>query len=193
MRSSFEAWGWKRRQRAAALALALAAVAPLVSGCGGTGFRPLYGAAGIGAQAGEKLAEVDITPIPGRVGQVIRNELIFDTTGGGYPAPPVYRLDIALRETVTSTLVRLDGNARGQIYNLDAAFKLIRISDKEVVLTGTSFGRAGFERFTSIFANVRAREDAENRAARTISDDLKARLSAFLASAPPPGATASGT
>ena len=172
------------RQRPALAALCvIAASLTLLSGCGSSGFQPLYGAAGIGAQAHEKLAQVKITPIPGRVGQVIRNDLIFQTTGGGQPQPPAYQLDIAVRETIASTLVRSDGDARSQIYNIDASFKLIRLSDKEVVLIGTSFGRAGFERFESIFSNVRARQDAEDRAARTVSQDLKSRLSAYLAGA----------
>ena len=106
--------------------------------------------------------------------------MIFQTTGGGAPVPSAYTLDIAIRESVTSTLIRVDGDARSQIYNLDASFKLIRNSDKAVILTGTSFGRAGFERNSSIFSNVRAREDAENRAASTVGQDLKSRLAAFL-------------
>jgi LPS-assembly lipoprotein len=162
-------------------ALALAVGLSVLGGCGGGGFQPLYGAAGIGAAADQKLAKVDVTTIPGRVGQRIRNEMIFQTTGGGAPVPPEYILDVAIRESITSTLVRVDGDARSQIYNLDAQFKLIRKSDKTVVLSGTSFGRAGFERNTSIFSNVRAREDAENRAATTVGTDLKSRLSAFLA------------
>ena len=60
---------------------------------------------------------------------------------------------------------------------------LVRISDNSVVLTGTSYARAGFERFDSVFSNVRAREDAENRAAGTIGEDLKSRLTAYLAGA----------
>ncbi len=82
---------------------------------------------------------------------------------------------------MTSTLVRKDGNADAQVYSLEAPFTLVRIADNSVVLNGTSFARAGFERFESIFANVRAREDAENRAARTLGDDLKSRLVAYLA------------
>ena len=173
----------QRLRTAGALALA-AALVSLVTGCSdGSGFRPLYGAAGIGAAADQKLQKVAIDTIPGRVGQRIRNELIFQTTGGGAEVPPEYSLDIAIRESVTSTLVRIDGDARSQIYNLDASFKLIRKSDKAVVLTGTSFGRSGFERNSSIFSNVRAREDAENRAASTVGQDLKSRLAAFLSSA----------
>jgi LPS-assembly lipoprotein len=49
-----------------------------------------------------------------------------------------------------------------------------------VVFQGTSNARAPFERFESIYSNVRAREDAENRAARIVADDLKTRLAAYL-------------
>jgi len=174
---------WARRWPAArsmALLAALALPTPMLSGCGGTGVRPLYGDA-FGANVDEKLAAIEIAPIPSRVGQRIRNELVFQSTGGGLPQPAKYRLEIAMRESVSSTLVKTDGSAVGQVYNLDAAFRLINIEDKSVVFTGQSYGRAGFERFKSIFANVRAREDAENRAARTIGTDLKSRLAAFLA------------
>ncbi len=165
------------------LRFAALAAAVLVAGCGAesTGFRPLYATAEMGGSgAAEKLAAVDIAPIPGRVGQRIRNELIFQSTGGGAPLPPEYRLDIAVREYVTATLVEIDGNAQGQVYNLDASYKLIRIADKQVVAQGTSYGRAGFQRLTSIFANVRAREDAENRVAKTVGEELRTRLLAQL-------------
>jgi LPS-assembly lipoprotein len=153
-----------------------------MGGCAdGSGFQPLYGSSGVGgAQANEKFAALDIAPIPGRVGQRIRNELIFQSTGGGAKVDPQYRLEVAIRESVTSTLVNVEGNAGGQVYNLDASFRLIRISDKSVVAEGKSYGRAGFERVTSIFANVQARQDAENRAARTVGEELRTRLMAYL-------------
>jgi LPS-assembly lipoprotein len=48
-------------------------------------------------------------------------------------------------------------------------------------MEGRSYGRAGFERVNSVFANVRAREDAENRAAKTVGDELRTRVLAYLA------------
>ncbi|HPG88044.1 MAG TPA: hypothetical protein PLD46_00190 [Hyphomicrobium sp.] len=158
------------------------AIAGLTAACSdATGFRPLHASSEFGGSgANEKLAALDIAPIPGRVGQRIRNELIFQATGGAAPLPPEYRLEIAVRESVTSTLVKIDGNAAGQVYNVDAAYRLIRISDKSVIAEGRSYGRAGFERVTSIFANVRARENAENRAAKTVGDDLRTRLLVHL-------------
>ena len=150
----------------------------------GRGFRPMYGTSSLGgSNVNEKLAKIEIAPVPGRVGQRIRNELIFTTTGGGAPLPPEYRLEVVIKETLTSTLVRKDGEAQGTVYNLDAKFRLIKLADKPVVLEGASYGRAAFERFKSVFANVRAREDAENRAAETVGTELKGRLAAYLAGA----------
>ncbi len=161
----------------------LTALAPLLAGCGASGFKPLHATSGFGGSgASEKLAKIQIAPIPGRVGQRIRNELLFQTTGGSAVADPRYRLEIAIRQTVARTLVQSDGESSGQIYNLDASYRLIDISEQKVVFEGKSYGRAGFERFESIYANVRARRDAENRAAATIGAELKTRLESFLAS-----------
>ena len=53
------------------------------------------------------------------------------------------------------------------------------------------------DRFQEIFANVRARYDAENRAATTVAESIKTRIAAYLAEAPLPvdtiGAIAPGT
>lgn len=156
----------------------------LLGGCGDAGFRPMYGATGIGgAAASEKLAQVDMTTIPGRVGQQLRNEFIYQSTGGGARVEPVYRLEVAVRESVTSTLIEQTGDARGQVYNLDAAFKLVRIADSQVVMEGKSHSRAAFDRFSSIYSNVRAREEAETRAAKTIAEELRTRISAYVATA----------
>jgi LPS-assembly lipoprotein len=153
-----------------------------LSACGSDGFRPLYGTTASGVGLEEKMAQVHIAPSPSRVGQRIRNELIFQNTGGGTPPPPIYTLEIAITESVTSTLVQSTGESLSQIYNLNASFRLVSIKDKRVVFQGTSQGRAGFERFTSIYSNVRAREDAENRAAKTVSEEIKGRLAARLSS-----------
>ncbi len=161
-------------------AIALSTVG-ILGGCAdGQGFRPLNGNLGAGSGSGVKFSQVDIAPVPGRLGQRLRNELIFDTTGGGEKQTPAYRLEIAVRENVTSTLVKTDGDALSQIYSADATFNLIRVSDKTVVMKGVSFGRAGFERNPSIYSNVRAQDDAQNRAAKTIALDLRSRISAFL-------------
>jgi LPS-assembly lipoprotein len=91
--------------------------------------------------------------------------------------------------------VDVAGDSGGGIYLLQANFKLIRIKDKKVVFQGTSFGRAAFERFTNTsttgnnvavqytYSNVRARDDAENRAARSVADDLNTRMAIYFSGA----------
>ena len=176
--------------------LALTLAAPLLAGCAG-GFRPLYGPT---ANSGEKLAEVlnkvDVAPIPGRVGQRIRNDINFYNSGGGDHLGGQYRLEVAIRESVASVMVKIDGSATGQIYNIDAVFKLVRVADNKVLFQGNSYARIpyqvdqladpnttqGTSTGRSIFANVRARHDAENRAAEVVAGDIKVRIAAFLSS-----------
>ena len=119
-----------RRSLVRGLSLLLA-VAPVLAECGNSGFRPLYGTTPSGAGLQEQLAQLDVAAIPGRVGQRIRNELIFQASGGGELAPPVYRLEVSITESVLSTLVRSDGDALGQVYSLQANFKLINIKTKQ--------------------------------------------------------------
>ncbi|KAB2851242.1 MAG: hypothetical protein F9K44_02225 [Hyphomicrobiaceae bacterium] len=178
-------------------ALALLVAAPLVSACGGAGFRPLYGPTATGERLEAVLSKVDVAPIPGRVGQRIRNDLNFYNSGGGDRVGGEYRLEIAIRESVASTMVKIDGSATGQIYNVDAVFKLIRAADNKVLFQGNSYARVpyqvdqladpnttlGTSTGRSIFANVRARYDAENRAAEVVAGDIKVRIAAFLSSA----------
>lgn len=152
-----------------------------LSGCG---FQPLYGGT---TASGQKLATVmagiDIVPIPGRVGQKLRNELIFDTTGGGNAGQTRYRLEIAIKESVTDQLVQITGDATGQVYQLTATFKLVDSGNGKIIYQGQAISRAPYNRFQEIFANVRARYDAENRAARTVSESIRTQVAAHLANA----------
>ena len=164
-------------RRAAMTSLSLVLLGPVLSACG---MQPLYGSAAVTGGVAEQLAAIDIQSIPGRVGQVVRNELVFKTTGGGEEADPLYRLDIALRESAQSTLVEIDGDANGLVFALNADFKLVRKADNSVVMTGRAQSRAAYQKGESIFANIRARRDAENRAARTLAEHIRTRVAAFL-------------
>ena len=165
--------------RSCAIALALCAGGVALAGCG---FQPLYGGTTAGgAKLAEVMAAVDINPIPGRVGQRVRNELIFESTGGGTAATPRYRLDIAVKEHVTDQLVQITGDATGQVYELNATYKLVNVANGQIMLTGTAVSRAPYNRFQEIFSNVRARYDAENRAASTVADSIRTRIAAYLA------------
>lgn len=181
LREPAEGRGAARRTARLRVFSALGFALVLAACAGGESFRPLYGVTASGAPLEERMAQVDIAPIPGRVGQQIRNELIFRTNAAA-PANGArpYLLEVAIRENTTSTLVKSSGESLSQVYSLEAHFRLISVKEKRILMQGVSHGRAGFERFDSIFSNVRAAQDAENRAARFVADDLKMRLAAFL-------------
>ena len=166
---------------------AIVAVAALMgSGLAGCGFHPMYGTTAAGTNLSDVMKTVQVATIPSRTGQRLRNELIFGTTGGGEPLAPVYRLDVALRETVRNTLVTQTGAPTGQILQLDAEFRLVRIKDNETVYKGYSTAEAAYDltgwsgTTGSVYGDTRASLDAENRAARTLADTLKTRVAAYL-------------
>jgi LPS-assembly lipoprotein len=158
--------------------LAALAVTAAIS-LAGCGIQPLYGTTAGGSRLAAAMAGVDVTPIPGRVGQRVRNELIFENTGGSGQTGTTYKLDIVIKESLTNELVKISGDAKSQVYELDATFKLIS-NDGRVVLEGKATSRAPYERFETICSNVRARYDAENRAARTVAESIKVRIAAYL-------------
>ncbi|MGH1352866.1 MAG: hypothetical protein ACRBBN_18985 [Methyloligellaceae bacterium] len=177
----------------------IALTAASLSACS---FQPLYGTTASGSKLTEELKSVSISKIPGRVGQRIRNELIYQVTNGGAPLPPLYRLELAVRESDTSTLVQRTGDAQGQIYRLDVAFKLIRLRDKKVIYKGSSYARAAYdksffkaqekanpsdktqyEQINPAYGGVRARINAENRASKSLAEEIKVRLAAYLSAA----------
>lgn len=170
---------WRSPALMAALCASLAGLA--LSGCG---FQPLYGGTTAGGQKlAAVMASVDVAPIPGRVGQKLRNELIFASTGGGNRPPTRYKLEIAIKERVIDQLVQITGDATEQVFELDATFKLIATGTGQVIYQGQAISRAPYNRYQEIFANVRARYDAENRAARTIAESIRTQVAAQLANA----------
>jgi LPS-assembly lipoprotein len=172
-----------RLLRGVAVAAISGAVSLAVSGCG---FHPMYATTPSGGSLNDVMKTVQIAPIPSRVGQRVRNELIFGAYGGGEASAPVYRLDIILRESVRNTLVMNTGAPTGQILQLDAEFRLVRIKDNEVVFKGYSTAEAAYDltgwsgTTGSIYGDTRATIDAENRSARSLADTLKTRVAAFL-------------
>lgn len=172
----------------------------LLVGCGGSPLQPLYGKTASGQQMTEALANLDVALIPGRVGQRVRNELLFYKTGHGDASGSLgaeYRLDIALREYNQAVLVTTTGLAGGQVFSLDATFKIVRVKDAKVMFTANAYARAPFEtnKVTdplseqgassgrSVFANVRAAHDAQNRAANSLASDIRTRVAAYLSGA----------
>src|SRR5262249_42695929 len=169
-------------------AAAALAIAALAGGC----FQPLYGEqsptggpvlrdqlsarGGLPIQAPKRTHR---TPVAGQ----IRNALLYDFTGGGYPAPPTHRLKISMTSTRASIIVDVN-TSRPDVenYALNATYTLTEIATGKIVVTGTTFARVSYDipGQEQRFARGRGLRDAELRAAKVVADNIRSRLSSYL-------------
>jgi LPS-assembly lipoprotein len=61
------------------------------------------------------------------------------------------------------------------------SYTVRRIGTDEIVLRETVHGTASYDRFSQNFANIRAKRDAENRAAKQAADEVRIRVAAATA------------
>ena len=155
----------------------LAAAVLLLAGCG---FRPLYAERGDGSSTRLQLESIVIGPIPSRLGQILRNDLMDRLTPGGRPDVPRYRLDVELARFKEGLAIRKDEEITRSNLRLTATFTLNDLADGGTAFQGRSRSAASFNLVRSDFANLAAEQDAERRAAVEIGDQIMTRLSIFF-------------
>lgn len=173
--------------RFARLLIALA-LAGLTAGC----FQPLYGdrvAVG-GAGIADKMRSVEVAPVVAsvgyrlpRVGGEVRNELMYQLTGGGSANTTGYLLKI----TVSSTNLQIisdvaTARANVQNYGIDAYFVMTEVGTGKMLVSGTTFSRVSYDipGQQQRFAGERGLRDAENRAAKLIAENIRNRLASYF-------------
>lgn len=177
-------------ERATRLLIVLG-LAGMTGGC----FTPMYGSASVGPDGGlrQKLAAIDVAPIPNsnapngsnlaRVGVNVRNELMFDLTGGGPTATATHRLNISLTATTSEVVVDVNTNRPDvENYGINAVYTLTDLATGKVVVNSTTFSRVSFNipGQQQRFAGQRGQRDAEDRAAKVIADNIRSRLASYF-------------
>ena len=157
--------------------LALALLLLLLAGCG---FRPLYGPRAEGPSTAAELQSIVIDPIPGRLGQILRNDLMDRLTPKGRPAKPRYRLQVALTRFKEGLAIKKDEEITRSNLRLTATFVLNDLESGEAAFQGRSRSTASYNLVRSDFANLAAERDAERRAAGEIGDQIQTWLSVFF-------------
>lgn len=152
----------------------LAAVA-VIAACG---FRPLHAPGGGAVPA--TLSGIEIAPISDRLGQVVRNHLLDRLTPRGAPSSPRYRIVVSLRVTKEGLAIARDETATRFNVSVEADYELLRLPAGESVLQGVARSIAAYNVVSSDYATLVAERDAELRAAREISDELKTRVAVYL-------------
>ena len=182
---------WLEQDRIRRFAFRLAGVAclgGLAAGC----FQPLYGEHSFtnGPAIGPALAGVDVSQIPAasgsseaRVAVEVRNQLLFDLTGGAAPPPPTHRLAIRMSSNRMSVIVDItSGRPDVEDYGLNVNYTLTEIKTGKPTVTGTTFARVSYDipGQAQRFARLRGLRDAETRAAKVIADNVRSRLASYF-------------
>src|SRR5258707_3714960 len=182
---------WLEQHRIRRFACRLAGIAclgGLAAGC----FQPLYGEHSLtnAPAIGPALAGVDVNQIPApsgsseaRVAVEVRNQLLFDLTGGAAPPPPTHRLAVRMSSNRMSVIVDItSGRPDGEDYGLHVNYTLTDIQTSQTVIAGHTFARVSYDipGQAQRFARARGLRDAENRAAKLIADNIRARLASYF-------------
>ncbi|WP_246205019.1 LPS assembly lipoprotein LptE [Altericroceibacterium indicum] len=158
--------------RFAPLLLCLAAL----TGCG---LQPMYAGGGNGAVA-RGLAAVEVAPIEGKAGWLVRNELRDRLGQSGAAATPRYRLDIVLDDRLEGLGLLTDDTIGRERRTLRARYQLVDMTKDEVLLDATAGSDAGIDVVSSEYATIAAEDTALENLAREVANRIITRVSLTL-------------
>jgi LPS-assembly lipoprotein len=160
------------------------AAAMLLAAAAGGCFQPLYGDRSLtgGPSVRDAMRDVEVAAIDGRVGQEVRNDLIFELTGGeGNPVGAPYRVTMTVSISTFYPVIDLAaGRPSAETVSLDVLYRVEDVANKKTVLNERALARVTIDRSQQRFARVRAIRDAENRAAKVAAEQMRSRIAAFL-------------
>lgn len=172
----------------APLALLLASSA-LLSGCG---LRPVY-SGGTSGTVARAIGSVDVEPIEGKAGWLVRNALNDRLAAIASGNGPHYRLVVKLDDKISGFGVRLDDAITRERRTLRARYQLFDGATGALLVDATASSDAGLDVASSEYATIAAEDTALERLAQTVADQIVARMAQAVsgdAGAPPPAGAA---
>ena len=159
------------------LATTLLMVAALVlAGCG---YRPMYGSSATSPGVAGSLSSISIPEPTDRTGQLIRNELISSMqTGRGEDK---YMLNLTTTLADNGVILDKQPSVGRQAILITTTYELIDRSTGKILTKGTTFARVPYDVVRQPFADMQAKKDATERAAREVGADIRTRLAAYFA------------
>jgi LPS-assembly lipoprotein len=156
--------------------LGLSLLALLLSACG---LHPLY-AGGSGSPEAGLLRSVEVGPIAGQEGWLVRTKLV-DRLGEAGAGTAHYRLDVTLDDNIASFGLRADRAATQERRTLRARYQLVDMTNGTVVLDATAGSDASIDVVSSEYATVAAEQTALENLSGILADQIVSRLAVYAA------------
>jgi LPS-assembly lipoprotein len=141
------------------------------------GLRPVYGD-GAASTAATALSSIDVAPIPGQSGWLVRNKLV-DRLASGTSGNSRFRLDVVLDDNITSFGIRRDRAATQERRTLRARYQLVEVATGTVVLDATAGSDSRIDIVSSEYATVAAEQTALEQLSEILADQIVARLALY--------------
>ena len=154
-------------------ALLVSALALTLPGCA---LHPLY-AGGTGSPVVRQIAAVQISPIEGKDGWLLRNALRERFTG---QEEPRYRLDIRLDDKLTGQGVLSDDTVARERRSLRARYQLVDLSNDAIILDASAGSDAGIDVVSSEYATIAAEDTALENLAKDLAERIQTRVALAL-------------
>jgi LPS-assembly lipoprotein len=151
-----------------------------LSGC--AGYRPLYGTSVDGRNVAATLSAVSITEQRTRTGQLLRNDLLsgFASSGTSQFELKLGITDIAGGVSATPGTVVIRKR-----YYLSVHYDLLELATGKILTSGKSFANVSYDTVREPIADLQAAENARVRATTEVSQDLRQRVAAYMATRKP--------
>ncbi len=146
--------------------------------------QPLYSTTAAGTSLQSELAQISVLPVDDRLSQIVRNELTFDFSNGAAVANPAYEMSVVATAGGGGLNVTAPGNTASSIVRVTVRYTLMEIATGTVIKSGSASAETRYQQSNSAFANLQAREDAQQRAAIAASDLVRLQISGALATRP---------
>ena len=147
----------------------------------GCGLQPMYAGGGSGAVA-QGLAAVDVAPIAGQAGWLVRNALRDRLAQSGASAEPRYRLDVLLDDELEGLGLLTDETIGRERRTLRARYQLVDLASGEIVIDASAGSDAGVDVVSSEFATIAAEERALENLAVAVADRIVTQVTLALRS-----------
>jgi LPS-assembly lipoprotein len=129
----------------------------------------------------EELAAIELVGLGGRLGQLVRNALLDELNPTALQVPPRYRLAVRLGRSNSALAIQLDNTITRYNLTLVARFQLLDRTDNTELYRSTVRRIASYNVRRAPYATLAAELDAERRAAREISNEIRSLLAVQFA------------
>lgn len=137
---------------------------------------------GLSRTTADILSRMEVAKINSRIGQQVRNALLFKLNGGEQKQGGRYKVNLAIASSAQTLAIETNELAPTSArLEITGNYTIVDKSDESTVGTGKRKTITAYDQTPQSFANERALRDAENRGARALAEQIRLAIAQSIA------------